>query len=343
LSFYIIYILIIASLLLVDYFSNNKDIITVVVLYIVIIIAGIRENVGYDYANYVSYYILENATEVGFNLCIKALKLLGLNYNWMFIAFSFATIMLVYKGIKLYTKHTSLALFVFVLIPGLYLNSFSIVRQSIAIAILFYGYHFLIEKKYLRYCMMILLASSFHYTVLLTIPFFLISLKVASMKRWMYFVMIIGSIVLSQINISLFIFQKILGSTGYIAYATFNDGGASLLKIVILNIIAVFFLFFYDKMTDHEKTMCFFAILSITIVTTFGSIGAVTRFAYYFKIFEIILVSNIIFLLKSKINRSVLLIFIMGYYCAIFVNAISFDMSRDYSPKLTPYKTMFQK
>jgi hypothetical protein len=328
---------------LVDYFSNSKNIITVIVLYIVIIIAGIRENVGYDYANYVSFYILENAPEAFFNICIKTLKFLGLNYNWMFIAFSFATIMLVYKGIKLYTEHINLALFVFILIPGLYLNSFSIVRQSIAIAILFYGYHFLVKRKYLKYFIITLLAANFHYTALFTIPFFLISLKAASMKHWMYVVMIIGSIILSQINLSLFIFQKILGYTGYVAYAMYSDGGASLLKIIVLNVIAVFFLLFYNKMTDCEKTMYFFTILSITIVTIFGSIGAVTRFAYYFKIFEIILVSNTIFLLKSKINRSILLMFIMGYYFAIFINAISFDMSRDYSPKLTPYKTMFQK
>jgi hypothetical protein len=342
LSFYVIYILTIASLLLVDYFSNDKDIITVIVLY-VIIVSGIRENVGYDYANYVSFYIFENAPEVGFNLCIKALKLLGLNYNCMFMMFSFATIMLIYKGIKRYTEHSNLAFLAFILIPGLYLNSFSIVRQAIAIAILFYGYHYLIEKKYTKYFIMTLLAASFHYTTILTIPFFLISLKAASIKRWVYFVIIISSVILSQVNLSLFIFQKILGSTGYVAYAALDDGGISLIKIIVLNVIGVFFLLFYNVMTDYEKIMCFFTILSIAIVTTFGSIGAVTRFSYYFKIFEVILVSNIVFIFKRKLDRAILLSLIMGYYCTIFVNAISFDISRDYYPKLTPYKTMFQK
>ncbi|KAA6352594.1 Transmembrane protein EpsG [termite gut metagenome] len=340
--FYVIYIFVIAVLLLIDYSRKSNGKIASMALFIVIIVSGIRENVGYDFANYVSFYLLENASEPGFNLINRGLKLFGLNYHWMFILFSFATIIFVFKGIKYYTLHTNIAFFIYILIPGLYLNSFSIVRQAIAIAILFYGYRFLYNKKLVKYTIIVIAAASFHYSSLFAIPFFLVSLKVKKMKYWIYYLVIIASIFLSKINFIPMIFEKVLGSTSYLTYAAYDDGGISFSKILILNIFILIILFFYKRMSDIDKTMFFFLVLAVSIVTIFGSIGAVTRFSYYFRIFEIILISDVIYLLKSKYNKLILLVFVLGYYGIMFFHAISYDLKLEYFPKMTPYQTMFE-
>lgn len=343
--FYIVYISIIAIILLTDYFSgitNRK--ITMMALLFVIIISGIREDVGYDFRNYVSFYLRENSPEFGFNLVNKGLKLFGLNYNSMFFLFSFMTIMFVCKGIESYTHHTRIAFLIYMLIPGLYLNSFSIVRQSIAIAVLFYGYRFLVNKEKRKYIITIILASGFHYSSLLTIPFFLLSLKAIRIKEWMYLFMIIGSLCLARLNLITVIFGHILGSTRYVAYATYDDAGTSFLKILVLNIFILILLLLYKKMNSIDKKMYFLAVLGTSIVTIFGSVGAVTRFSYYFRIFEIVLVADMIYLFKKKDIRLIMIILLMtGYYGPIFYNSLLVDTKLGSSPKITPYKTFLEK
>jgi hypothetical protein len=342
---YITYIIVIIFLLLFDFFtrSNNRKI-ALIVLFTVIIISGIRDDVGYDFRNYISFYLLESAPEFGFNLVSKFMKLLGLNYNWMFFLFSFFTIMFIGKGIEQYTSHAKIAFLIYILVPGLYLNSFSIVRQSISIAVLFYGYHFLQNKKSFSYIITVFIATSFHYASLFTIPFFLISLQVKNIKRWMYLFIILISIFLTRINLISIIFSRILGSTRYLAYATYNDEGAGLFKILTLNIFVLILLFFfYKKMNLKLKTMYFFTVLSVAIVTVFGSVGAITRFSYYFRIFEVVLMADIIYLVKNKDARLFLIIIlIVGFYGSMFFNALLVDLRLEYFPKITPYRSLLK-
>jgi hypothetical protein len=308
-------------------------------------VSGIREDVGYDFKNYISFYLFNSAPEFGFNLVNKGLKTLGFNYHAMFFLYSLVTIVLVCKGIEQYTSHAKIAFLLYILIPGLYLNSFSIVRQSVAIAILFYGYRFLHNKKIGRYIIVALTATSFHYSSLFSIPFFLLSLWAKNIKKWMYFVILIVGILLSRVNIIAIIFTSLLGSSHYLAYATYNDGGASFAKILVLNGFAVVLLLFFNKKADDKiKMMYFFTILSVVIVTMFGSVGAVTRFSYYFKIFEIALVANIIYYFKNKDARLFIILFIIvGYYGFMFYNALAVDLKLDYFPKMTPYRTFLMK
>jgi hypothetical protein len=188
-------------------------------------------------------------------------------------------------------------------------------------------------------------AASFHYSSLLSIPFFLLSLQAKNIKKWMYFVMLAVGVVLSRINLVPIIFTSLLGSTRYLAYATYDDGGASFAKILVLNGFAAILLLFFNKKTDDRiKTMYFFTILSVVAVTTFGSVGAVTRFSYYFKIFEIVLIADILYRFKNKDTRLFVMLFIVvGYYGFMFYNALYVDLALDYLPKLTPYRTFLEK
>jgi hypothetical protein len=315
------------------------------VFFIVVVVSGIRENVGYDFKNYISFYLLANAPEIGFNLVVKGLKLFGLNYNWMFFLFSLATLILVCKGIEQYTSHVKMAFLFYILIPGLYLNSFSIVRQSISIAILFFGYQFLQNKNIWKYVITVLMAAGFHYSSLFAVPFFLLSLQAIKIQRWMYFIILLSSFFLSKINLIPIIFNFILGSTRYLAYATFDDGGSNYSKIIVLNgFVCILLLFFNNKMNNKFKVLYFFVALSTAVVTIFHSVEAVTRFAYYFRIFEIILVAEVIYLLRNKDARLfAIIIIVVGYYGFMFYNALLVDIKLDSSPKMTPYSTFFEK
>jgi hypothetical protein len=132
----------------------------------------------------------------------------------------------------------------------------------------------------------------------------------------------------------------VLGSTRYLAYASYNDRGASFEKIIVLNTFMCILLFLFDeKMNDKIKTMYFFTVLSTAIVTTFSSVGAITRFSYFFKIFEIILIADIIYFFKNKDIRLFIIVFIIfGYYGVMFFNALLVDVKIELFPKIVPYK-----
>jgi hypothetical protein len=189
------------------------------------------------------------------------------------------------------------------------------------------------------------MAAGFHYSSLLSIPFFLWSLQAKNIKKWMYFVILAAGVVLSKINLVSIIFTVLLGSTRYVAYATYDDGGVSFFKILVLNFfVFILLLFFYKKIPRNIKEMYFFTVLSTVIVTVFGSVSAVTRFSYYFRIFEIILIADVIYLIKNKDIRLFVIVFlVLGYYGFMFFNALLVDLKSDSFPKLTPYSTFLEK
>jgi len=261
----------------------------------------------------------------------------------MFLLFSLSTICFVYNGARYCTPHVRLAFLIYLMIPGLYLNSLSIVRQGIAIAILFYGYHFLRDKKYPRFFLTAAVATIFHYTSLFTVPFFLISLKADKIKPFMYFMLIVLSIVMSRLNIKNLLFTYLLGSTRYIAYAAYQDEGISFFKVLVLNAVNIALLLYYRKMNTGDKQMFFLVALATAFVTMFSDVGAITRFSYYFRIFEAALVANVLYMTGKKHTKILaIVVIILGYYGFMFMNSVYHDSTLASFPKLTPYKTMFQ-
>ena len=72
------------------------------------------------------------------------------------------------------SSHFYVSVTLFVLL-GLYYESANIVRQYVAISILFCGFHYLVEGKIRKYMVWILFAALFHTSVLIIFPLILLS------------------------------------------------------------------------------------------------------------------------------------------------------------------------
>ena len=150
-----------------------------VFVFLLILILGLRHDVGKDYPTYELIYnvpdsVQANATEPVWHLINYILRYLGFQARGFFFFTSVALMICFYKGIKSMSSNFYISVTLFVL-SGFYFESANIVRQYVAIALLFYAFPYLLEGKIRKYMVWILLAALFHTSALLIFPFILLS------------------------------------------------------------------------------------------------------------------------------------------------------------------------
>ena len=317
----------------------------IVAVIITIIFSIIRNNVGYDYANYVEFFsmdiskLIDRGLEWGFICSVSLLRLYTDNYFWLFFIYGVFTILLVCRGIRLYTSNFKIAFLIFILTPGLFLNSFSILRQALAIVLLFNAFFYYYKKEINKALLWAGFAALFHYTVIAALPFLMISPKLAKNARIIVLIGVPISLILSQFNLVPKLIGLILSDSRFAAYATFSDIGTSLSKLIILNTVAFFYLCFYKLLNNLNKTLLVIVTLGLILTNICSDVAAITRIGYYFKIFDCVLLANIVSLIKNPVIRAGVIVCIVTYYFCIFLNALNVDSNLLFSPKLTPYQT----
>lgn len=117
---------------------------------------------------------------------------------------------LMVKSMWMYSDDFTFSVFLFVTM-GFMLTSMNIVRQSIAVAILFYGYQYLVRgsfKKYLRY---ILIAFGFHASAIIMLPLYFV-IRGRGLRKIGVAVIILSFLFLSRLHTigNFFIFRYYL-------------------------------------------------------------------------------------------------------------------------------------
>lgn len=352
-DFYIIYIGIITALFGIDYIlhPDKRNVLTFVGIIIVLLVTCLRYETGYDYQSYQFIY----DSEIGFNdnlepgiiALISFLKFIGAGSEWMFAIFGVLIIGLAYRGISLYTTNVRLAFLIYLLIPGLYLNSLSILRQSLAIVLMFNAYYYYYHRDYKKFWAFTIPAFLFHFSALFIIPFFWFAQRISKHTRLFFFIAIPLSLVLGKINIFSGIADIIFGeSSKYIQH--FATGGdeqtTSFAKLLVLNMALIPYMFFYKRMDKEQKTILCLSIIGISLLNIFSNVIVVTRITYYFRIFDTVLLANYLFYFKKGYSRIIVASLIYLYFLTMFLSSLNNDYQniKEY-PKLTPYKSLFKK
>lgn len=346
--FYLLFISFITFLLLVNhFFENTKGFFEILAYVVIIFMAGFRHDTGYDFDMYRHIYldyVYDNAQEFGFIFLINILRFIEADYHAMFFIMSFLTFLFLYLGLKKLTNFSGFALIVFLLIPGLFLNTLSIIRQALAISIMLYAFSALIEKKYWKYFFLIMLGISFHYSAVL-IPFVhLFIWKFADkIKLWHYYLTLIVSLIIAKLNVVSFLSIFLVG----LKYEAYLDGeSVSFFKLVVLNVFVFAQLLFFKRFilqNEYNKYVIFFTVLAIFLINCFSTLLVITRIAYYFRIFEVIMVAEFVYLFKNKYFKLLPIMIVYFYYISMFVYALQNDIEFDGQgvSKMVPYKNVF--
>ena len=312
---------------------------------VLILFAGLRSGLGTDFVNYSKWFnstINDNNLEIGYVGIMNIFAYYNLSiYHIQFLFFA-GTLLLINLALKKYTINLKYAWFFYLIFPCFFLYSFILMRQYLAIAILFWSFQFLLKSKIWHYTLVILIGSLFHYSCLLAgllvFALYYIS-KIATKKQILFF--LIASLPFAFINWFQF-FGNFFEGTKYEGYfLAKNMIPVNYIKLVLFNIEALFILYFYDELIKLKSLNKYFIVLAIfafILANIFASVNHLFRFSLYFKFFELIVLAEITYLNRKKIFVPPL---IALYGFALFFNALWFDYKTPgIYTKLVPYKNI---
>jgi hypothetical protein len=346
LTTYILFVAIIIALLILDStIKTNIHIYQIFSLVLIIFFVGFRFETGYDwemYRNFFEYNTFHGNIEFGYVFFIKLLRYFFDDFQSLFFFTALATYVFLYLGIKKYTNHSSIAIVLFLLIPGFFLNTLTIMRQELAIAVAFYAFSFLRDKEFSKYLFLMLLAFSIHYSVALVFFTHLIVWRYAAKVKFnFYYILVLFSMFFLTFNIGNVVYFFAKGAR----YEFYQTGeSVSLLKILILNSLGLIYIYFSPRIIKKDQNNIYIVALfvaGLVYLNIFSSVIALSRFSYYFKIFEIILVAELLFIMDKKV-RVLVLIFLVAFYFILFIAALKTDMSaKEVANNFIPYKNIF--
>ncbi len=346
---YNIFIFTVAFLLYLDYLVHKYDVHIVngesrlsfgngfmyLALGAMIFFAGFRYEIGYDFPKYAAGYLHDSELdkwEPVFNFFVRLIREVnfGLDMQGMFLFFSSLIIIILYKALKNLTPTYRLGILLYLLIPAFYLNSFSVIRQGVAMVILLYGLQYITGAKpnYKKYALMALLAFMFHYSSIIVSFSYLIGTKFFNrVHSWViYLFFILVSIFLSFVNIAQYILIMLPGRFHLYAYHTAD---ISILKLLIVNGFFLFFMVQKDHIikTRLDRYLFNSIFIGLVLFNFFSQFADVSRLAQYFLMSEIVLVPMYLRTMKDILLRKVLLIIFLVYYLFNFNYALYRDIN----------------
>lgn len=348
---YTIFICISIILLLLYYHYKNR-IIILLFYFFIIFFTGFRVNVGVDYDYYYEWFFdktRDENIEIGFLFLMSLFrKYLFNNFHLFIFLITLATYSGFFFTIRKFSKSVSLSLLFFLLYPPLFLSSLTFVRQFLAVACycLFFYFYSRYKKSSTIILSMIfgILSVLFHYSALpaLFLLIFISFFQKKDIEAYKYLLIcwLISLLFCFGYFYNMLEFLKV--SLGYPQYDLYikTKNPINFLNIVYVNIFALYILL--NKKKIHSRInfyLIFFVVIEAIITNVFSFNKDLVRILYYFRVFEIILLTNIIVSLanKKKIVILISIIFTFAFYRAIVVS----EIENKERTKLLPYKNLF--
>lgn len=286
-------------------------------------IAGLRYAVGTDYNTYKWYF--DNIHffgfefphfERGYYFINYIVSLFTDNSQYLFLVTSFLIIFLFHITLKNFSVSYALSIFLFVTI-AFYYESLNVIRQYLAVAITFFSIRYIINKNFKKFLLTVVLASFFHTTAIILVPFYWISrIKIRNIS---YFSILVITTVFSffTTNIVGLVSKFIPKFAYYINY--YREGASANTVTMILLAILIFSLLYKKKLNEIDINsniyinLMFFGLLFV-ILSRDNIIFY--RAALYFYVFILILIPICLKSLNKylKIPSYIIVISIMTAY-----------------------------
>lgn len=322
---------------------------------ILTVFVAIRYNWGNDYAGYLESFKYVGrfsrfdpeilGTEVGWNFLYYIFQPIGFfGFTIVLTVFEYYVL---YRLVKRYVPRDWywLSIFIFTFNTALLLVTSSMMRQFLAIMIVILALDYIIKKKWYIALILIYLASLFHTSALVLLPFsfvgflnFKISNKNAIIIFGVYLVLYYTAAVLFKDY-----FNVLLALEQFEKYEIYLDdkqgtGGTGL--GVIFNMLLLFLLLLYHKF-QHPKVRILFLLFFVSnFFYLFGSIAPLTgRLGYYFSILMIVVYPRLFKTMKNDIWFYPIL---LGYFLfSIYGFFRFFDPSGIWYKAFYNYQTIF--
>ncbi|MFD2214009.1 EpsG family protein [Metabacillus endolithicus] len=306
--------------------SKPNKLLIFLVLCSLVLVSGLRNNIGDTYF-YMHEYETQSFTwnnvmekkDPGFAILQMLLKNVTDDPQLLLLVTALVTNLLIVLTLYKYTKMIELSIFVFIA-SGMFVVSMNGIRQYLAASIIFWATKYLVEGKFKHYFFLVLFSSTFHESALILIPIYFIVRREAWTKVTYLLLFVSICIVLGFNQFSQILFTAI-EDTQYGGYKNFAEGGANIMRVLVDSIPILVAYFGRHKLrsiwpkSDIIVNMSIIGLLFM-IIATQNWIFA--RFNIYFSLYNLILISYIIYLFKENNRRFVyyglLVCYVMYFY-----------------------------
>lgn len=278
-----------------------------------ILISAVRFRVGYDYSMYASGFfsmVVDGFSkmsyedwEIGY---IFLNKIVGLFSAWpgaIMVVTSVISMVGPAYLIARYSKNPFLSVFLYVNLYLFYLDM-NFIRQAIAMSILCFAYGFLRDKKFWRFLLLVIIASSFHFTALYMIPvYFVCLLRINSRTMLLYLFGLFYYYLLSDglLKFVLSRFHSEYAGSQFIRQGIAPYYTAVPLIVTLAMVVAAYYV--------KDKTRNFEVLIHCTLMMGFWQVistkhSLFERFSYYTLIFAVLAVPEAISAFRSQLKTS---------------------------------------
>lgn len=316
---------------------------------------SIRYNFGNDYAAYLNEFleigrvsninIILEQSEFGWILLNKIFQPIG--FFGMVIVLTVFEYIIIYRLIKKYVPRDWywLSVFIFTFNTAYMLVFASMMRQFFAMCIFILAVEFILQKRLFISILLVLLASLFHVSALILLPFCFfgyVNITLTNSKAIMWFgVYLIFHFfavkLLSSYFFKIIEFEQFQSYEGYVGR---EKDGVDTGFGVIFSMLMYVFLLFHQRYQSRNIKLIFLLFAVSFFFNVFEDIAPLTvRLGYYFSVFSIICYPLLFNVIRKDFLKYLLLI---SYIIVVLKSFIDFfDPSGIWFQHFYTYQTIF--
>lgn len=306
---------------------NKKASINLISLSMFLLLA-LRENVGWDYSNYTLKYQNEILPFEPVSALLTQFSFLFNDPKYFFAIFAFFTIFIIRKVAIM--NNSVIFLMMYFVLPGFFIESFTLVRQALALSLVIYGIS-LYTKNNNHFWIPLIIACFTHFSA---IPFTVI---------FMFFSLLKNKKLITIFGISipfLFFFMNII-RTKMIVYFPFLIWYDGTQQYGFSQLYLFAFIFVITSWKMYKLNSVIFWIILIGLFLTLAVIsidGVFIRLSYYFFIPFLFHRWN-----KILFTKNIKTFFWVIIFLPLFVYGIKIKTIDNFENSMLPYKTFIWK
>lgn len=321
--------------------STSKKVGETIAFMSIYLFAICRYRIGWDYIAYES--LIKSTSDINYEFFSKLILSYSRHINFYplaFFIFSTISLLLIRFMLNNYSSYPALSWLIYFTFPLYFFQDLGTIRQSVALSIIFFSYHFFLKKQYLLCLSLIFLASLFHISAIM--GFIVFAFYFVKLNLKYNIVLFIFGIIISQFC-SLFISSYQVIISNFLSHTFLSSKVEFYLdnSLVAYRLTSFLYLFwiieflcllFYKKLVNYDFHYKSYITLSNFGIFFYGILQVIEpttalRFSLMFIIFWLLLLPSFIYIVPitfykfSKFFIYFLSFSLLFYMIGIYINA----------------------
>lgn len=311
-------------------FVQPNKILAAVAATSLILVSGLRNNIGDTFfymhgfeVNKYEWNTIAQQKDMGFSILQMLLKQITEDPQILLITTALVTNMLIAIVMYKYSRLFELSMYVYIT-SGAFVVSMNGLRQFLAAAIVFAATKALFDGKWKIYMPVVLFAAVFHQSALVMLPLYFIVRRKAWTGTTIGLLFIAIMIVMGFNQFSDLLFKAIQG-TQYAHYQNFEEGGASVIRVIVYAIPLIIAFIGREKLRylfPNSDILANLSVIGIVLMIISTQNWIFARMTIYFNLYQLILIGWIVKVFREKDQKFIYLAILVFYLLFFYFESV---------------------